>query len=166
VGAGAIVLRPIERADARAFRDCVDTVMRERKYLAFFAAPPLRETAAFVAGNIERGDPHWVAVHRGRIVGWCDVRRAALPAYAHVGLLGMGVRAAYRGRGLGERLLRTVLDASRAAGFEKIELSVYASNARARALYEKVGFVLEGVRVRGRKVDGRYDDVQLMGLFL
>ena len=57
---------------------------------------------------------------------------------------------------------RACVDAS---GFEKIELSVYATNAPARALYERVGFVLEGTRVRGRKVDGRYDDVHMMAWF-
>jgi len=77
----------------------------------------------------------------------------------------MGVLAPWRGRGLGERLIRAALDAARERGFEKVELSVYATNPRARALYEKVGFVHEGTRVRGRKVDGAYDDVHIMGWF-
>ena len=34
------------------------------------------------------------------------------------------------------------------------------------ALYRKVGFVIEGTRVRGKKLDGEYDDVHLMGLLL
>jgi RimJ/RimL family protein N-acetyltransferase len=42
---------------------------------------------------------------------------------------------------------------------------VFASNANAAALYRKVGFVHEGTRVRGRKVDGVYDDVHMMAYF-
>ena len=76
----------------------------------------------------------------------------------------MGLLPEYRGHGLGERLIRAALDAARGAGFERVSLSVYASNARATALYRKVGFVLEGTRVRGRKVDGAYDDMLMMGL--
>ena len=49
---------------------------------------------------------------------------------------------------------------------EKLELQVYASNVAARRLYERFGFVVEGTRVRARKLDGKYDDVILMGLFL
>jgi ribosomal protein S18 acetylase RimI-like enzyme len=119
-----------------------------------------------VAGNLEADNPQFVAATQGEVVGWCDVRRETVDSYRHVGLLGMGVLAPWRGRGLGERLIRATLAAARAAGIEKVELSVYATNPAARALYAKVGFVQEGTRVRGRKVDATYDDVHLMGLFL
>jgi hypothetical protein len=45
-------------------------------------------------------------------------------------------------------------------------LSVYASNLPAIALYRKLEFVEEGRRIRGRLVDGQYDDVILMGFDL
>jgi RimJ/RimL family protein N-acetyltransferase len=160
------VVRPITFADVEGFRDCLGAVIDERKYLATLHNFPLSETAAFVARNIEGNSPQFVADAAGTIVGWCDVHRETLDSYAHVGHLGMGVAAAWRGRGVGERLMRATLDAARSAGLEKIELSVYATNTRARALYEKVGFVLEGTRVRGRKVDGEYEDVHIMGLIL
>lgn len=160
-----VVVRPITHADVASLRACVNAVVRERKYLAFLEPFSIDQMTSFVAGNIERGNPHFVAVDTGRVVGWCDVRREAAQSYAHVGHLGMGLLPEYRGRGIGERLIRAALDASAGANFEKIELSVYAKNTRARALYEKVGFVLEGTRVRGRKVDGVYEDVHVMGWF-
>jgi RimJ/RimL family protein N-acetyltransferase len=43
---------------------------------------------------------------------------------------------------------------------------VYAKNTHAFALYRKVGFALEGTKVRGRKLDGEYDDVHLMAIQL
>jgi hypothetical protein len=49
-------------------------------------------------------------------------------------------------------------------GAERIELEVFASNARALALYDKLGFVREGVRRRARKLGGEYDDVVLMAI--
>ena len=143
----------------------MNAVAAERKYLAFLEPFSLEQMSAFVAANVAQRNPHFVADDAGRVVGWCDVRREPAQAYAHVGLLGMGVLPEYRGRGLGEQLIRSALEASTQAGFEKIELSVYATNPRARALYEKVGFVLEGTKARGRKVDGVYDDVHIMGWF-
>jgi RimJ/RimL family protein N-acetyltransferase len=160
------VVRSIALADIEGFHACVNAVARERKYLATLHAFGLTESAAFVAGNLEANNPQYVADAAGEIVGWCDIRRETIDSYAHVGMLGMGILPQWRGRGLGERLIRAALDAARAAGMEKVELSVYASNPRARALYAKVGFVHEGTRVRGRKVDGEYDDVHLMGLIL
>jgi RimJ/RimL family protein N-acetyltransferase len=158
-------IRPITIADVGGFRACVDAVVRERKYLAALNGFSLLETASFVAGNLEKNNPQLVADAAGGIVGWCDVRREPFDSYAHVGHLGMGVIAQWRGRRLGERLIRAALDAATACGFDKVELSVFAGNTRARALYEKVGFVLEGTRVRGRKIDGEYEDVHLMGWF-
>jgi ribosomal protein S18 acetylase RimI-like enzyme len=159
-------IRAVTLADAPAFRECVAAVMRERRWLAYTEPFPLAETLAFIEGNLAAGNPHVVAVDDERIVGWCDIRRETIPSYAHDSMLGMGVVESHRGRRLGERLIRAALEAARAAGFERVSLSVYASNERAQALYRKVGFVDEGRRVRGRKLDGEYDDVVMMACFL
>ncbi len=165
MSAGDIRIRAITLADVEGFRACVGAVMSERKYLAYLEPFPLPQTAAFVAENMAYGNPQFVAVDGGEIVGWCDVRRESVPTYAHEGMLGMGLLPDYRGKGLGERLMRTTLEAARGAGFERVSLSVYGRNIRALALYRKVGFVMEGTRVRGRKVDGVYDDVHMMAYF-
>ena len=162
----AVVIRPIELKDIEEFQHVTNEVMRERRYLAFVDGFPIDEAATFVARNIRLGNPQLVADDQGRVVGWCDIRRETIPVYAHVGHLGMGMLPAYRGRGTGERLIRASIDAARSAGFERIELSVYAANERAAALYRKVGFVMEGTRVRGKKLDGEYDDVHIMGMLL
>jgi ribosomal protein S18 acetylase RimI-like enzyme len=161
-----VVIRPIALADIEQFQHVTNLVMRERTYLAFVEGFPIDEAATFVARNIRVGNPQLVADDDGRVVGWCDIRRETIPVYAHVGHLGMGLLPDYRGRGIGERLIRASIDAARVAGFERIELSVYSRNVRAAALYRKTGFVLEGTRVRGKKLDGDYDDVQMMGLLL
>ncbi|MEP6941379.1 MAG: GNAT family N-acetyltransferase [Betaproteobacteria bacterium] len=160
------IVRPISIADTESFRDCIAEVMRERRWLAFVEPFPLPESAAFVARNIASGNPHFVADDGGAIVGWCDIRREEIPSYAHDSVMGMGLRSAYRGRGLGERLLRAALAVAKASGFERVSLHVYAKNTHAFALYRKVGFVLEGTKVRGRKLDGVYDDVHLMAIQL
>jgi len=49
---------------------------------------------------------------------------------------------------------------------ERIELEVFASNAPAIKLYEKVGFVVEGVKQKARKLDDIYDDLIEMALFI
>jgi len=163
---GDVVIRPIEVRDIEGFNRCTGIVMRERQYMAFLDGFPIDEAAAFVARNLRLGNPQYVAEDGGEVVGWCDIRRETIPVYAHCGHLGMGLLPPYRGRGIGERLIRASIDAARAAGFERIELSVYGRNARALALYRKVGFAHEGTRPRGKKVDGEYDDVHMMGMIL
>ncbi len=157
-----ICVRPVEIAGVAGFRECVDAVMREREYLAYLEAFSLEQTAAFITTNLDRGNPHFVAAAAGRIVGWCDIRRETIPVYSHCALLGLGVLKEYRGRGIGERLMCAALDQAKTGGFERVELSVYAKNTRAASLYRRIGFVHEGTRLKGKKLDGVYDDVHMM----
>ena len=142
----------------------LDAVARERKYLTLLEAPPLPETREFVLNTIEKGDPQFVALANGEVVGWCDIRRHGFPAHAHRGTLGMGIIPAYRGQGLGLRLLKTTLERAGAAGLVRIELAVYVDNARAIALYDKAGFVREGLVRDAVLVDGQYRDAFAMAL--
>lgn len=157
----AIAVRPVTLGDVTGLRDCVGEVARERRFLAVTEPFSLQESALFVAGIIDHGYVQYVADDGGRIVGWCDVMAKRGHVHAHVGVLGMGILQRYRGRGLGSRLIdAALLDARRR--FEQVELSVYASNAAAQALYRRSGFVECGRYPRGFKVGDRYDDVILM----
>jgi RimJ/RimL family protein N-acetyltransferase len=98
------------------------------------------------------------------VVGWCDIVRVPMEGFSHTGRLGMGLLAAYRGQGIGRRLATAAIEAARAAGMERIELEVLASNTTAIQLYEKLGFVHEGVKRRARHLDGVWDDNVLMAL--
>jgi len=161
----SVEIREIRSGDAPSYRAALDAVCRERRFLAGLAAPPPRATQAFVNRNLARGHPHFVAVDAGAVVGWCDAIPGDAGA-AHVARMGMAVAKPYRGQGIGRRLMEAVIEKARQNGIEKIELSVYASNLGAVALYVSAGFATEGKKLRGRLVDGSYDDVVLMGLFL
>jgi putative acetyltransferase len=158
-----IEVRPVTLGDVPGVRDCVGQVAAERRSLAVTQPFTLQETALFVARIVDGGHVQFVADDGARIVGWCDVVPKRGNVYAHVGELGMGVRDGWRGRGLGSRLMGAALDAARSR-WEQVELSVYASNDAAQALYRRFGFVERGRWPRGRKVDGAYDDVILMSL--
>ena len=82
----------------------------------------------------------------------------------HRGRLGIGVQASYRRQGVGEVLLRTLLLWAEAEPeLERIELGVFAHNARARNLYRKLGFQEEAHLSRAYKLaDGSYYDDILM----
>ena len=58
----------------------------------------------------------------------------------------IGTRPAWRGRGFGELITRALARDSIAAGLDLIYLGVYAENARAIRLYERLGFGILGLR--------------------
>lgn len=161
-----ITIVPIAADNVESFHAALDSVARERKYLTMLEAFPLPETRDFVLGMIDKKNPQVVALLNGRVIGWCDIGRHFFPAHAHRGSLGMGIVDGYRGRGLGRRLIEAALEAARHEGFIRIELSVHADNAPAIRLYEKVGFVREGVHRRAGLIDGRFIDTITMALML
>jgi ribosomal protein S18 acetylase RimI-like enzyme len=160
-----IVVRPIAFRDIPGFRDAVGAVAAERRWLARTTAFSTEQTAVFVAGNIAHGHPQFVADDGGRVVGWCDVFPVPREVSPHVGQLGMGVLREWRGRGLGGRLLDAALAAAQGR-FEQVDLDVYGGNVAAQALYRSRGFVEQGRKRGGRKLDGVYDDILLMTRFL
>ena len=146
------------------YHRCLDIGARERRYFGLIEAPPLEISKAFVSGIVTGNGVHMVAVDAdGEVAGWCDIMRHERPGSEHCGRMGMGLLPAFRGRGLGEALLRAVLDAARAKGIERAELEVYASNTAALRLYWRVGFVEEGRKLDSRRLDGeRYDNVLMV----
>jgi RimJ/RimL family protein N-acetyltransferase len=82
----------------------------------------------------------------------------------HAGTVAMSVDARWREHGLGFALMDALLRwAEGQPQIERVGLSVLSSNTRARRLYEKMGFVEEGRRVRALKLaPDRYVDEVLM----
>jgi GNAT superfamily N-acetyltransferase len=111
---------------------------------AALAAPQL---AHYVVGWPAPGELGTVATAAGEPIGaaWLRYLPADDPGYGFVAPdvpeLSIGVAAEHRGQGVGRLLLRTLLAAARAAGVERVSLSVERAN-RARQLYLGEGFVV------------------------
>jgi RimJ/RimL family protein N-acetyltransferase len=160
----SVRIEPITLDHVEGYRRALDVVARERKYLTMLEAQPEPDTLGFVKRNLESGNPMMVALAGGSVVGWCDIRREFFPSRAHRGTLGMGLLPAWRGRGVGRRLLEATLAQARRSGFKRIELDVHADNPRAIALYEKAGFVREGIVRDASLIDGVFRDAILMAI--
>ena len=103
----------------------------------------------------------------GEVVGLLNYSGGKRQAMRHAVVLGISVRKAWCGRGVGTALLRAAIDHARASGVVKrIELSVFAHNKRAIHVYEKLGFVQEGRRRNSVYKNGRYVDDLIMALLL
>lgn len=70
-----------------------------------------------------------------------------------------------RGRGLGTEATRLIVGhAFEQLGLHRVQLEVYGHNHRAQRVYEKVGFVVEGVRREADFRDGRWQDWVMMAI--
>jgi RimJ/RimL family protein N-acetyltransferase len=70
-----------------------------------------------------------------------------------------------RNRGLGTEAVRMIVGYGfEQLGMHRISLEVYSFNARARRVYEKVGFVVDGVLREALRWDGRWLDATVMSV--
>jgi len=161
-----ITIAVIQRRHIRGFYAVLDSVSREKKFLAWTSAPPFRSVKEFVLNSIARGNPQVVALDDGKVVGWCDITRHPRDTTRHCGTLGMGLLPAYRGKGIGTHLMHTALLSAKKGGLYRVELEVFEDNAAARALYEKAGFAVEGKKIGAVKIDDRYVNTFIMGILL
>jgi len=160
-----IRILPISEHLIGSLNACLDAVARERSYLGFVEAPPVEDSRKFVRSIMVGGGAMFVAVRGDEVVGWCDIIQAKQEGFRHNGSLGMGVLRAYRRLGWGGRLARKAIEWAKGTDVERITLKVFASNLAAISLYEKLGFEVEGVSRKARKIDGKYDDLIDMVLF-
>jgi ribosomal protein S18 acetylase RimI-like enzyme len=152
----------LERASG--FWHAIDQVARERQYLLFTKAPEIDRTRSFLKEIIEKKWSQFFAIESDQVVGWCDIIPYPYEGCQHVGHMGMGVVATHRRKGIGEQLLSTAIDDAHSKGIERIEMEVFSTNVGAIALYQKLGFVIEGRKTNARKIDGVEHDNIIMAL--
>ncbi|WP_298870479.1 GNAT family N-acetyltransferase [uncultured Microbacterium sp.] len=126
---------------------------------------------ADVAGRVEQGEV-WVALTDGVIVGtvWTPRPGERLSPLAEEGELDfrqLAVAPSARGRGVGERLTRHVLDLARERGASRVVMNSGPEMLGAHALYRKMGFRRLTEREHPVEVEpGRWLDLRAFGFDL
>ncbi|MCX7002962.1 MAG: GNAT family N-acetyltransferase [bacterium] len=88
------------------------------------------------------GLTNYVATRGTQLLGFVRLMRHPAGATPRAGhwLYSLTVRTRYRGMGIGETLVRHVIDQATAEGAHELLLTVFEDNRPASALYEKLGF--------------------------
>ena len=82
----------------------------------------------------------------------------------HVGMIGMGVRDDWHGKGIGTALMQAAVDlADKWLNLTRLELQVFVDNPAAIHIYKKFGFEIEGTMRQFVFRDGEYVDAYMMG---
>lgn len=157
----SILVRAREPGDLEAVHAVMNCpgVVRGTLQLPFRSLEERREQYALRPANAHS----LVAEIDGRVVGQLGLRVETAPRRRHVGSIGMGVHDDFQGRGVGGALMAAMIDlADNWLNLRRIELEVYADNAPAIHLYEKHGFVTEGLKRDFAFRDGTYIDACAM----
>jgi putative acetyltransferase len=154
-------IRPVEPEDWADLSE----MNAQPRVLAGTLGLPFR-SLAFERQRLEKNDParpHVGAVIDRKVVGTIMLVPTTNPRRAHAASFGMCVHDAYQGRGVGAGLLGALLELTdRWLNIRRMELTVFADNARAIALYERFGFEREGLLRDYAFRDGAFVDALAM----
>lgn len=95
------------------------------------------------ADSLEQENTIYLVVLDGtKVVGYCGM----LQALDEADITNVAVDQAYRGRGIGQAMLRDLMGRGEQRGITAYTLEVRVGNKPARILYQKLGFQEEGIR--------------------
>jgi len=107
-----------------------------------------------------------VAVVADQIVGFSRCEGNSLKRFSHKVEFGVGVLKDYWGYGIGKNLLTKSVGWCDSNGIRKMTLNVLESNKSAIALYENVGFKMEGLLENDKLfADEKFHNTVVMGRF-
>ncbi|MCA9772494.1 MAG: GNAT family N-acetyltransferase [Myxococcales bacterium] len=169
-----VVVRPAQGGDADGIWENIERCWDEGRESWESEHMPIgvsemEANARALAANLARSvalpgwQRYWVLDHHGSIVGHADLTGGRFRSELHVARFGIAIRRAHWHRGHGHRLMEEAITwAWSRPEIHRIELTVFAQNRRAQALYRRLGFVEEGrARRRFRLQDHWVDDISM-----
>lgn len=155
------MIRFVKETDAEQLADLMNHV----ELSGFMLVDPNERnvSAQGIKALIQRADNEVLVSENERLDGYVIIQKNKLNRIRHRASLVMGVHEAARGKGVGTALLTTVERWAEEQHISRLELGVMATNVSALHVYEKCGFVIEGIRRNALFVYGAYCDELYMG---
>jgi RimJ/RimL family protein N-acetyltransferase len=165
-----IIVRPVTVEDAKAFLELRTQVDLETKFMML--EPGERQTTIeqererLVTLLKSNNKQTFVAEDDGQLIGWLWANGGDFRRNHHSVHIVIGLRAAYTNQGIGTRLFQACEAWARERGLHRLELTVMTHNQLGIALYQKMGFQIEGTAPDALRVDGEYVDLHYMSKLL
>jgi phosphinothricin acetyltransferase len=126
--------------------------------------------------TFERDAPEWdfwdrvhlsrcrlIASGEGRVLAWAALSPVSgRCVYTGVAEVSIYVASDSRGRGVGQRLLRALVEESERQGIWTLQAGIFPENESSVIIHEKCGFRIVGRRERIGQMNGRWRDVLLL----
>lgn len=166
-----VIIRKANKSDAKALIEYLNIIGGESDFLTFGIGEfgrNVEKEEGFIE-NISRQENALfiVAEVNGKVVGNLNFSGGPRKRTAHSGEFGVSILKEYWGNGIGEELIKYLINWSKSSGIiRKIDLRTRIDNTRGIRLYKKLGFLEEGIVRRDFLINGEFYDSLLMGLLI
>jgi RimJ/RimL family protein N-acetyltransferase len=166
---GKIIIKKAVKSDAKALIEYLNIIGGESDFLTFGIGQfgrGIEQEEEFISNALNKKNALFIIAEiNGKIVGNLNFSGGPRQRTAHVGEFGVSVLKEYWGNGIGEELIKYLINWSKNSGIiKKLNLRVRTDNTRGICLYHKLGFLEEGILKRDFLINGEFYDSLLMGL--
>ena len=164
-----MLIRTAEPSDAKQFVSLMKQV-EQSNFMLF--EPGERKTTVdqqrkrIEAMTGEETSTILVAEDNGSIVGYLFAIGGNPTRAKHAVYLVVGIAESSRGQGVGTKLFTKLEEWAKEQNIHRLELTVMVHNKAGNALYEKMGFEIEGTKRHSLFIDGKYIDEYYMSKLL
>lgn len=91
-------------------------------------------------------------------MGYISIHISDIEKVKHIGYITTGLIEDYQQQGFATKMFDEAINWARRRGLRRLELTVLTHNNPAINLYEKMGFMIEGIKRESISMDGLYHD--------
>ncbi len=162
-------IRPIKISDAEAFWQMQFELDHETNYMMYEPnerTKNLERIHSIISPAVEGNNLLLVAEDNNEIVGYISAEKGELNRIKHTAYIVVGIRKDFQRKGIGSEFFKRLDLWAKEKVVTRLELTVMCPNIIAKHLYEKRGFVVEGIKKNSMLVDGKYVDEYYMAKYL
>jgi len=160
-----MLIRPIQPEDAKYFQSMLLELDKETAFMMYEPGERpenIEKMRERILNIIECGNLMLVAVSGNDVVGFLSAERGRPNRIKHTAYIVTGIRQAFQGMGIGTSFFKELDKWVGENLITRLELTVMCPNTIARHLYEKNGFIIEGVKKNAMLVNKEYVDEYYM----
>lgn len=165
-----LLIRNAEHGDARSLAALMKTIEAESDFMLYGKDERIQSTQKVRKQIIEwRQSGHstiFIAILNGEHVGFMTIEGNAARRAAHRAEICVGVQANARRKGIATKLLQKGEEWAASKNLTRLELPIVENDKASRRLFEKAGYVSEGIRQDSMLINGKYYDEIYMAKFL
>lgn len=113
--------------------------------------------------NAHRKDCRLIATIDNKIIGWAALSNvSSRSVYSGVAEVSIYIDADYRGKGVGDKLMESLIKESELNGIWTLQAGIFPENIGSLKLHHKHGFRTIGIKERIGKMDNTWRDVAML----